>query len=339
MHVSLFKKISIMFFLLVLSVGSYALAEISVIYQKDLLIERGWVKYLSFIVENTGDVNLHKVNALIEGTYSDWFEFQENKADIILSGERKEFIAKVSVPYDINIGDYKFSLNVDSDETLFREDFTVRTFESEDGLMLYQINGFRARLSELEDEAIRVESDGNNLTSAKETLYQVKNSLDFAEEQVRNKMYIEATDSIREIEKMLKKAEYDISNPIPNVDNAMGMGTEKIESISLLLKDFSPYLYSISIILLVISIIYLIKKIQIKSKVRVPNLGIKEMVVDNKRLREVEQEIGKVKESQSIIEEEYKNSLVSKESYDELRVKYQETLLNLEAERKRLRGY
>jgi len=138
---------------------------------------------------------------------------------------------------------------------------------------------------------------------------------------------------------MLKKAEYDISNPVPNSETLAETETKKLENVTLMLKDFSPYIYSLSIILLVTSLIYLIRKIKIKNKVRVPNLGIKELVVENKRLNELEQEIGKTKESQSIIEEEYKNNVLSKESYDELRVKYQEKLLELETERKKLRGY
>jgi hypothetical protein len=95
----------------------------------------------------------------------------------------------------------------------------------------------------------------------------------------------------------------------------------------------------IGIIVLLTALIYLVRKIKIENKVRLPNLRLKELIVENSRLKVLEQEIEKIKESQNIIEEESKESMISKESYDELKVKYQEKLLELESERKKVRGY
>lgn len=331
MNFPFLKKILLIFFLLIFSINANAIPNINVDYTQEILIEKGWTKYVSISVNNSGDSDLHNVNVLIEGISTDWFEFQNNKTDVIPINEKKDFITKISIPYDTAIGNYNFSFIARSDEINYKTDFTVRVFGTREDLLLYQIQNFRNDLNELESEADKIESTGKNLTSARSIFNEIKNELNLAEEQVYNKMYTQETESIRDVEKLFIKAKFEISNPLPIIE------TKENESISI--KDLMLYSSGLGIFILLITLIYLIRKVKIENKVRLPNLRIRELIIENKRLKELESEIGKIRESQEIIEEEYRENMISKESYEELRLKYQEKLLELEGEKRKLRGY
>ncbi len=277
---------------------------------------------------------MHNVVISIGGS-SNWFEFQNNKTDIIHVNEKKDFISKISVPYNTSIGSYKFSLNLNSNEIGYKKDFIVRVFGTREDLLLYKIQSLRNNLSELETKADEIETKGINLTSARNVFYQIKRKLDLAEEQVHNKMYAEVTGTIREVEKLFIEAEYDVFNP-PKIKPEE---IKKIELPSISSKDVLLFSSGIGIVLLLISLIYLVRKVKKENKIRIPNLRLKELIIESKRLKELEEKIEKIKEAQEIIEEEYREKMISKESYDELRLKYQEKLLELEGERKKIRGY
>ena len=340
MNFSLIKKFLIIFLILFFSVNVNAqtilkkidLANITVDCPDEILIERGWTKYISFSVDNNGESDLYKIEVSLEGKYTVWFEFQNDKIDFIPIGSKKDFITKVSIPYDTTIGDYNFSLNIKSDELIYNKNFLVRVFGTRDDLLLYQIQGLREDLNELEGEADKTESNKVNLTFARDIMYQIKSELNQAEEQVRDKMYTQVTETIRDVEKLFIKARFEISNP-PNTTE------EGTKDMRISEKDILLYSSGIGIGILLISLIYLVRKIKIENKVRVPNLRLKELVVESKKMKELEEEIKKIRESQEIIDEEYKENVISKESYEELRTKYQEKLLDLEGERRKSRGY
>ncbi len=340
MNFSLLKKILIIFFLLIFATNVNAqvllkkihLANMIVEYPEEILIERGWTKYISISVNNTGESDLYNINVFIEGNFRDWFEFQNNEALVIQINERIEFVSKISVPYDTQIGSYKFSLNINSDEINYKTDFTVRIFETREDLLLYRIQSLKNDLNELEKEADKVEAGGLNLTAAKEIFQEISTELNLAEEQIYNKMYTQVTESIRDIERLFIKARFEVTNP-PKIE------VEEIKEISLSNKDTLLFLSGIGIVILSTSLIYLVRKVRKENKVRLPNLRLKELIIESRRLKELEQEIEKVKESQKIIEEEYRGEMISKESYKELRLKYQERLLELEVEKRKIRGY
>lgn len=307
-----------------------ASANMTITYPEEILIERGWMEYANLIVNNSGDNDLHNLTVSAEGYYN-WFEFQKNTTPVIIVNNETEFITKIYVPVDISVGSYNFSLKLTSNEISTRKNFVIRVFETEDDLLLYQINSLRNDLSGLEGQAKKTEDAGNDMTFAKDALSQIKTKLDLAEEQITNKMYNNATENIRDIEKLFIEAKFDISNPHKS--------GETLGSINVSAKDVVFYSSGIGIILLIATLIYLVKRVKIQNKIRIPNLKVKEVVVDDKRIKEMEQEIEKTKESQVIIENEFKENMISKGSYDELKMKYQQKVLELESEIKKLRGY
>ncbi|NIM46965.1 MAG: hypothetical protein GTN40_02280 [Candidatus Aenigmarchaeota archaeon] len=340
MNFSLFKKILIIFFLLIFSTNvngqtllkKIDLADMVVEYPEEILIERGWTKYISISINNTGESDLYSVKVFIEGSFPDWFEFQNDEALVIQMAEKIEFVSKISVPYDTPIGNNVFYLNIESDEINYKTDFVVRVFGTREDLLLYRIQKLKNDLNKLENEASSVEAGGINLTSAKIIFQQISSELKLAEGQVYNKMYTQVTESIREIERLFIKARFEVSNP-PQIE------VEEIKEFDIFNKDVLFFSSGVGIVVLLASLIYLIRKFRRENKVRLPNLRLRELIIESKRLKELEEEIEKTKESQDIIEEEYREKMLSEESYKELRLKYQERLLELESKKRKIRGY
>lgn len=326
-----FPKILIILFLLLLPLKVYALTNVTVDYPEEILIEKGWMGYADCIVNNTGDIDIHNVVVSVEGSYN-WLEFQKSTADIITVSNATEFITKIYVPNETSIGSYNFSLELKSDEISIEKDFTVIVFETRDDLLLYQVRNLRSNLNDLKIEAGEVETTGKNVTFIRDILNQIKAKLDLSEEQITEKMYNNVTENIREAEKLFIMAEFELSNPSRSEE------TKPFLDINLSSNELLIF-SSVGIILSLVALTYLVRKIKIQNKVRVPNLKVKELVVDNQKLKDLEQEIEKIRESQRMIEGEYRDNIISKESYDELRSKYQEKLLGLETEIKKVRGY
>lgn len=336
-----FKKISIIFFLLIFSVsveGQIILKKIDyanmvVDFPEEMLVEKGYIMNSIFSINNNGESNLYNVKISIEGNNSNWFELQTNKTDRIEINKTKEIMTKISIPKNILIGNYNFSLNIVSDELVYRKNFVISVFESRDDILAYQVQGFRSDLNEMEEEAKKIETKNVNLSYAEDIFYQIRSEINLADDQIRNKMYSQLTETIRDIEKLFIKARFEISHP-PNVTES-----KDTRSIDIFSKDNTILFLGVGIVLLFVSLIYLVRKTKIENKIRIPNLRIKELIRESKKLKEIEDEINKMKESQGIIEEEYKESMISKESYEELRLKYQERLMELEGERRKERGY
>ena len=322
-------KIIVIIFLILFSIKSVALANITV-SPEEILIERGWTKYVSFLLNNNGDADVHNVNISIEGYYN-WLELQKNTINSIASNNYTELVTKVNVPSNTETGSYNFSLEIKTDEMSAEKNITVRVFEDTDALLLYQINGLRDDLSTLETQAQSMESSGTNMAGVKNILRQIRNSLDYAEANVTVKMYGNVTGNILSAQKLFIEAEYDLANPPkPAETGLLNFDLFPIELIAL---------SSVIIASLLAIIIFLVRKNKISNRVRIPNLKLKEAIVENGKMKDLERDIEKTRESQRMIEEEYRNNIISKESYDELRLKYQQRLSELENEIKKARGY
>ncbi|MEM5778721.1 MAG: hypothetical protein QXK49_03785, partial [Candidatus Aenigmatarchaeota archaeon] len=59
---------------------------------------------------------------------------------------------------------------------------------------------------------------------------------------------------------------------------------------------------------------------------------IKEIVLEGREVKGLEEELKKIENSINLLEEEYKGNLISKESYDELKEKYERRKAEIKAE-------
>lgn len=291
-------------------------------YESSILVEKGWVRYLSIDVENSGDVYLNNVGISVEGDRSSWFEIQTNRTDLS-PNQSASFLIKLYIPLSEEKGKYYFSLIAEADETSVTEEFTVELFTSRSEMLLEQIQNFRESIDELKQEADDAGIRGKDVEDVKLLLLEAAPLLEAASNDVYNKMYEDATEKIRNAEILLTKAEYDLSiaATIP-ITQALSVPLEWILIIALI----------IIIILMFLWFFVFKKHVRMRRRVipgKIPGLKIKRLIKQEKERGRIDDDIRSLEDAASLLEEEYREGLISKQSYDEMKSKYEEKILNL----------
>ena len=290
-------------------------------FENDILIEKGWVRYISVDVDNTGDSYLNDVNVLVEGEKSSWFSVETNSTNIA-PNQTASFLLKLYVPSGEENGKYYFTLNAVSEEISASEELSIEIYTSRTEMLLDQIENFRNKITELRSEADNAEIRGKNVDSVKVYLTEASPLLEAASNDISNNLLDAASEKIRNAEISIQKAEYDLSVASSNLitEEAMPISPEWILIIVLSIIIISLFLW-----------FFVLKKNVYTRKIpgKIPGLKIKRMIKQETGKRKSADEIKSLEEAASLLEEEYREGLISKESYEEMKTKYEEKILNL----------
>lgn len=291
----------------------------SVEYPKEIIVERGWTNYFSIVVKNTGDVELNNVTVYFDGEFPEWFEILTNKTNVLQISDNSSFMVKLSVPQDADPKSYSFILYSKSKEIVSSKTFTVKVFKSKTDSMLYQVQKLELEIEYVKLNATKVENSGKNVTGVYNTLDEAKNYLETSKTYVNSGKYLEATDLIINVENLVKRAVYDLS-----IAPAKLIATDGSYSFS--------YELLITILLLsVFALSFYVVKTRRRSSLK-PASNIKNVVLEQKKPTSLEAKLSEAENSKKLIEDEFKENLISKESYDELVVKYEKTISDLKQE-------
>jgi hypothetical protein len=291
----------------------------SVEYPKEIIVERGWTNYFSVVVKNTGDIELNNVTVYFDGESPEWFEVLTNKTNVLQISDNSSFMVKLSVPPDADPKSYSFILYSKSKEILSSKTFTVKVFKSKTDSMLYQVQKLELEIEYVKLNATKVENSGKNVTGVYNTLDEAKNYLETSKTYVNSGKYLEVTDLIINVENLIKKAVYDLS-----IAPAKLISTDGSYSFS--------YELLIAILLLsVFALSFYVVKTRRRSPVK-PASNIKNVVLEQKKPTGLETELSEAENSKKLVEDEFKENLISKESYDELVEKYEKTISDLKQE-------
>ncbi len=285
-------------------------------YSEEILVEKGWIKYTSFLIKNTGEKDLHNVYVSIEGEHPEWFKIETNKTEVLAPNETVEFFAKLSVPMSAEAGVYSFYVNAKSDEASDRKSFIVRVFSSRAELLLYQIQTLREKIDRLEEKMRKAEREGKDVSLIRDMIDEARGKLNSAEGYVYRKGYDKAIELIRDVEDLTKEIEYEISVAPPIKPPPMLIPVEWLIILILLT-------------ILIMLLIYNFLKRKTPQKI-LPEVNLKEMIVEKDKKGKINKELEELREACSLIEEEFKEGLLSKESYEELKSKYEEKISLLE---------
>jgi len=291
-------------------------------YPKEIFIERGWIKYFNVIVINDGDANLNNVTISFDGEFPQWFEVQTNKTDILQINNNASFLVKLNVPSGVEAISYSFILIAKSKEVTNSKTFTVRAFKSKADMMLYQIQKLEIEIEDVQRNVTKVESSGKNVTSIVNILNEAKNYIETSKNYISKEEYTKATDLMINVENLIKEATYDLSIAPSNTPMFSSSGF-----------SFDWSLITIPVIAVILIVFYFIFKGRKKEVItKTPLVKIKEIILEGKDLKNLEDELNKIENSRNLLEEEFKENLISKESYDELKAKYEKRMLELKAE-------
>jgi hypothetical protein len=75
------------------------------------------------------------------------------------------------------------------------------------------------------------------------------------------------------------------------------------------------------------------KSVYIRAPGKIPGLKIKRLIKQEKNRRKPEDDVKSLEEAASLLEEEYREGLISKESYEEMKSKYEEKILSIKTQK------
>jgi hypothetical protein len=278
-------------------------------------------------VNNSGQTSLHNVYIQIEGISQDWIEISPEKIDLIVSGNSTDFSIKVAVPINAKSGNYPTNVKTIANETSVEESFIVRVFASRTELILYQLQTLKDKIKDLEEKTLEAEIQNKDVTLVKDILDRARERITIAEGYLDKKMYDETTNLIRNIRDLLDEAEYELK--VAKLISAP-------PTLRYWILGITGALIGISVVIL-----YVLRKIRAFEKPRIPmpeiRTELKKLVLGRETLDKLEKEREKIEKMLVLIENEYKQGIISEESYRELKKKNEEKIKEIEEKMGRLK--
>jgi len=302
--------------------GPIGVANIEIVeYPQEIAVERGWVKYPSVIVNNTGELSLRDVVLSITGIPSSWFTIEPVKVGLLPVGDSAIFNIKLEVPISAEATEYYGMIKVDSSQASDERMFVLMVFESREELLDYEIKKLKKEIQDFELEVERAKEDGKDVSEVERLLEEAKNQVSFAEDYLLRKMYDDCLESVFVARSLLDRAKYALS-VAPYIERV-------------LLPMWLMVILIVLAVAVVVVFIWLKKfKIDISRIVRPSMKEVKEVAAEVKEKQPereaLEAERDKIKRMLRLLKSELNEGIISKKAYNELNFRNEAKLAEVE---------
>lgn len=323
------KSFVVAFFLLVLTIALVQAAEILgklelVKWPQELEIQRGWTGLLVVEVKNSGQTDLFGVSSKVEGINTSWVELPD-RFDLKI-GENKSLVIRLTIPANATVGNYLGKIVVSSTEARDEKSFVLRVFNTEAERIYFEIQTVKERVNSLESNASQAEKEGKDVKQVELLIEGAKEKIDLAENRLNSKAYGDASDLLTIAKGYLEEAERALQTLRP-------IQKPPISAITLIQERVWVLLPAFFVVLVILLSVTVRKKYKVG--IRVKPSTLKRVVVGQLTAQRLENEREKIEKMLSILEKQYNEGIISKESYEELKSRNKERLAEIE---KRLEG-
>ncbi len=306
-------------------------AKIEIVkYPQEISVERGWVKYPSVVVNNTGEVNLRDIVLSITGIPSSWYTIEPSEVGLLPVGDSVTFNIKLEVPITAETEEYYGMIKVDSSQASDEKMFVLIVFASREELLDYEIKKLKEEIQEFEPEVERAKEEGKDVSEVERLLEETKDQVALAENYLLRKMYDDALASVFTARNLLDKAKYALS-VAPYMKRVL---IPFIPTWLLLL------LVGLAVVIIVLLIWLKKMKIDLRRILRPSVPEVKEAAAEVKVAPEreaLEAEKNKVTRMLKLLETERKEGIISKKAYEELKFRNDTKLAEIEKKLKELK--
>ncbi len=284
-------------------------------YPAEIEIERGWAKFITVSLNNTGSGILHNISVQIKDIPQGWSEIQTAPA-AQMSGSQT-FLIRFSVPDSVKSGNYRARIRAVSAEASDEKDVIVRIFASKEELIKYQIETIREKLSALEAITNQTEREGKDVRTIRSGIADINAQISVAENYLNNKKYDDASNAIYNVREMINTLRGDLES----------LRREKAEAplISWMLIAIIGLVAAIAVIF-----VYFYRKIKGNETLAMQKFyEMKRMILGRASGARTMNDMEKTRRMIRLIQKEYDEELISKETYEELKRINEEKLLTL----------
>lgn len=295
-------------------------------YPTELGIESGWSRYPTVKIKNTGDVTLYNIRLLIRGIPLSWIIIEPLNISSLIPNEVAIFSLKIIVPSGEKTNSYPFKIVAISDEITDEKTGILFVFSSREELLLYELNKVKEKLSDLENRTEAAIRDGKDVSNVITLINETQNMIKQAEDLIKKKDYDNALDKIISTSNLIERA------------NQLLLKAPKTKPMILPGLPLEKFLIILIILIISITIIvYMIKKkiIDLSKIFKKPGMpeaegiaeAIKKETEEKQALLDEKEKISKVL---LLLDSEFREGIISKEAYEELKKRNMDKLEDIE---------
>ncbi len=290
-------------------------------YPEEIELEKGWAKFITILVNNTGSGVLHNVYIKFLDIPQEWYDIQTPVLKT-LNGS-KQFLVKFLVPKNVKSGNYKARLMALSSESSDEKEIIVRVYTSRYELIKYQIETLKDRVKYIETLADKLEQEGVDMTAIKSRISDIRAQITTAEKYLENKRYDDASRFAKSIKKAIDALQKDLE--------------EKYEQRAKQPKlPLTLILIILAAVVSIVCVAYLVVRIRRReTDVAYRNAALerihdlKKMVVGKLTAPKIKGDMERTRKMLRLLNKEYEEGIITKETYEELKRINEERLLNL----------
>ncbi len=311
-------------------------------YPAQLSLEKGWSKYVTVQVNNSGTADLRRVALSVEGIPATWVEQQTPEIGVLPAGNPANFTLRFTVPGDSRTQRYIVKFTAASDEASDAKISDVGVFGSNSEVILQDIQSLRSRLNYLNELANIAGREGKNATAARAKLARADEILAVAESYLYKKMYDEDVVLLQSARSLLHLTETDMEN-LPEAEKPPQIFTAP----GVLAGPLPPAVIVVAAILGSVIMFFAFKSAErlIASRARRGYIrelkgSIREAPAEQiirelpSTIESYMEERGRLIRLLSGLESDYGSGKLSKESFSELKLKYEGRIAGLASRRK-----
>lgn len=290
--------------------GGGAINKLEIVnYTKEVDVEKGGFSVMTLLVRNLGNTNLSGIAVSVTGVESGWVELPD-KFDLN-ANESKYINVGFTIPFNAAVDSYNAKVIVSGQDASDSADFVIKVFGSKAELYLYKIQLLKARIKKVEGEIIQAQVNKKDVTEARGLLDQARGKVTEAELFLNSEAYEEADDAITLANDFLDRAEFAIQM-------AGLLGTP-------FTQKWTFYLLLLILFAIIVFVIWILTRLK-KMELKLSGVSLKRVFMGKAAYKNLEKEKAKLEKILKLIEKEYNENMISKDSYEEIKNKNLEKL-------------
>lgn len=276
---------------------------------KEIDVELGGVSVMNLVVRNSGNVALKNISINMSGVENNWISIPDNFD--LDANETKSINIGFNIPANAKVGVYNGTIVVGNNEIQDNSSFVLKIFASREELYLYKIQVLKDRVKNVEKEIIQAQNEGKEVSDARTLLDNAREKVTEAEISLNNQDFESTSDAITMANDYLDRAEFEVQ-------------IAKVAPKSFTQKwiFYAIVILGAMLIAFVIWIILRLKKMELK----LSGVSLKRVFMGRASYKQLEKEKDKLEKILALLDKEYKQKMISKESYDEIKGKNMEKL-------------
>ncbi|MEM5806756.1 MAG: hypothetical protein QXO07_03335, partial [Candidatus Aenigmatarchaeota archaeon] len=280
---------------------------------KEVRVAAGEEKSFLVVIKNDGNQPLTNVEVKLLGIDTSWYKIKNESLKFFDVNQTIIFEIILLIPKNIKQQEINVVFYFKSFEFFTSKEFILKIFPSLEEMLLDELKELKSKLIDLKIKTYEAKIQNKNVSEVEKIITKCEELIKLIEDLIKSKEYTEASIKLYELRSLIDKGYYllEIATFIIKFE------WEKFLFIIILITIISGI---ISIIILYVLNTRKLQKITYKA-VETTIQELKKIKFESKK-----EEIEKIKKILDILEKEYKEGIISKETYEELKKKYEEKL-------------